>query len=84
MTRKDYIEAARILRETDLAWVSRNELVDRFVTWFADDNPRFSPTKFREAAGYVVPPRFDHNLPTDHPSNVAALASGHSESRRVS
>lgn len=50
MSRKDYVEAARILRETDMPAELRFELVSRFVTMFADDNARFSSSRFREAA----------------------------------
>jgi hypothetical protein len=49
VTRKDYVEVARILREADLSDEQRARLVARFVTFFADDNPRFSPTRFRDA-----------------------------------
>jgi hypothetical protein len=50
MSRKDYREAARILREAEyLSAEARSRLVASFVTLFADDNPRFSPSKFREA-----------------------------------
>jgi hypothetical protein len=50
MSRKDYNEAARILRETAMPAEVRSALVARFVTMFADDNPRFSPSRFRSAA----------------------------------
>lgn len=50
MSRKDYVEAARIIRETAMASDTRAALVTRFVTMFADDNPRFSPSRFRAAA----------------------------------
>jgi hypothetical protein len=49
MSRKDYVEAARILRETPMDEETRAALVSRFVTMFADDNPRFSASRFREA-----------------------------------
>ena len=49
MSRKNYIEAARIIRETAMPSETRAALVSRFVTMFADDNPRFSPSRFREA-----------------------------------
>ncbi len=49
MSRKDYNEAARILRETAMPDETRSQLVARFVTMFADDNARFSPSRFREA-----------------------------------
>lgn len=50
MSRKDYVEAARILRETPMPSETRGELVARFVTMFADDNARFSPSRFRDAS----------------------------------
>jgi hypothetical protein len=50
MSRKDYVEAARILRDTPMPAETRAALVGRFVTFFADDNAQFSPSKFREAA----------------------------------
>lgn len=50
MSRKDYVEAARILRETPMESETRAALVARFVTMFANDNARFSPSRFREAA----------------------------------
>ena len=49
MSRKDYVEAARILSETAMPSETRAALVARFVTMFADDNARFSPSRFREA-----------------------------------
>ena len=49
MSRKDYVEAARIIREEHMTKETRKRLVARFVTFFADDNPRFSPSRFREA-----------------------------------
>ena len=49
MSRKDYNEAARILRETTMTKETRAALVSSFVVMFADDNARFSPIRFREA-----------------------------------
>ena len=50
MSRRDYLEAARIVREADyLTPAARARLVADLVTFFADDNPRFSPAKFRAA-----------------------------------
>lgn len=49
MSRKDYIAAAAILREVDVSEGQREELARRFATFFADDNPRFSRTRFLEA-----------------------------------
>lgn len=50
MSRRDYIAIAEILRETPMESETRAQLVARFVTTFADDNARFSPSRFREAA----------------------------------
>lgn len=50
MSRKDYNEVARILGETAMRSETREALVTRFVSMFADDNPRFSSSRFREAA----------------------------------
>lgn len=50
MSRKDYVEAARIIREAGyLSREARVRLVSDLVTFFADDNPRFSPARFRQA-----------------------------------
>lgn len=50
MSRKDYREAARIIREADyLTPVARARLVADLVTFFADGKPRFSSAKFRAA-----------------------------------
>lgn len=50
MSRKDYVAIAEILRETPMESETRAQLVARFVTTLADDNARFSPSRFREAA----------------------------------
>jgi hypothetical protein len=49
VSRKDYVETARILRETPMKSETRSALVGRFVTMFANDNPRFLPSRFRAA-----------------------------------
>ena len=49
MTRKHYVAIAKILRVTPMEHETRTQLVARFVSVLADDNPRFSPTRFREA-----------------------------------
>ncbi len=50
MSRKDYVAVARIIREAAyLSEEARGRLVAELVTFFADDNPRFSPSRFREA-----------------------------------
>jgi hypothetical protein len=51
MTRKDYVETARILNNfVDV--IDKNdfdELVFEFSEWFASDNPRFDESKFYDA-----------------------------------
>jgi hypothetical protein len=54
MSRKDYIAAAEILRAVSMPDPARAELVSRFVTFFADDSPRFSPSRFRAASEPVA------------------------------
>ena len=50
MSRKHYVEVARIVREaTYLDDEGRAGIVSDLVTYFADDNPRFSPSRFRAA-----------------------------------
>ena len=50
MTRKHYVEAARIVREAEyLSSEARARLVSDLVTFFGDDNPRFTPSRFRAA-----------------------------------
>jgi hypothetical protein len=50
MSRRDYIEAARIVREADyLTPEARGRLISDLVTFFADDNAKFLPSKFRAA-----------------------------------
>jgi hypothetical protein len=68
MSRKDYVEAARILRDTPMPATTRALLVARFVTMFADDNPRFSPSRFREAS-----------TPDIEPDTVAAITEAQRE-----
>ena len=57
MTRKDYVETARIL-----AYVSDkthpavfSKMVVDFAEMFAKDNVRFDPKRFYEAANYKIP-----------------------------
>ena len=51
MTRKDYVETARILNNfVDV--IDKNDfddLVFQFSEWFASDNPRFDESKFYDA-----------------------------------
>ena len=55
MSRKDYVAAARIVREADYrSTTARTRLVSDLVTFFADDNPRFVPSRFREACEATV------------------------------
>ena len=55
MSRKDYVEAARIIREASyLNAGARALVVSALVTFFAEDNPRFSPSRFREACAPLV------------------------------
>jgi hypothetical protein len=50
MSRRHYIELARIVREASyLSDDARRRLVADLVTFCADDNARFSPSRFREA-----------------------------------
>jgi hypothetical protein len=57
MTRKDYVETARIL-----AYVSDkihpavfSKTVNDFAEMFAKDNPRFDVERFHQASNYRVP-----------------------------
>jgi hypothetical protein len=57
MTRKDYVETARILNKF-VNYIDKNdfdELVFEFSEWFASDNPRFDESKFYDACVDVVP-----------------------------
>ncbi len=51
MTRKDYVETAKILNNfVDV--IDKNDfddLVFQFSEWFASDNPRFDESKFYDA-----------------------------------
>lgn len=65
MTRKDYEAIASAIlsvrgnieaRNLDVVrlsseWGITNEIIDKLVTVFANDNPRFQADKFREACG---------------------------------
>jgi hypothetical protein len=53
MSRKDYVETARVLRATPMTSETRAALVARFITMFADDNRQFSPERFRAACEVV-------------------------------
>jgi hypothetical protein len=50
MTRKDYVEVAKIISKHSKGDVCRLDvLIDDFAFWFAEDNPRFNMEKFMEA-----------------------------------
>lgn len=49
MSKKDYVAIAEILRDVPMRSETRAQLVSRFCTMLADDNPRFNPSRFREA-----------------------------------
>jgi len=51
MTRKDYVETAKILNQFVDGMDSHvfNDLVFEFSEWFASDNPRFDENKFYDA-----------------------------------
>ena len=51
MTRKDYVETAKILNEyvNLIDQFTFEDLVNDFCDMFFADNPKFSPTKFEEA-----------------------------------
>jgi hypothetical protein len=51
MTRKDYVETAKILNQFADSIDSHvfNDLVFEFSEWFAADNPRFDEDKFYDA-----------------------------------
>jgi flavodoxin len=51
MTRKDYVETAKILNKfvDDIDSNDFDQLVFEFSEWFASDNPRFDESKFYDA-----------------------------------
>jgi flavodoxin len=51
MTRKDYIETAKILNKFSDSIDSHDfdNLIFEFSEWFASDNPRFDESKFYDA-----------------------------------
>jgi hypothetical protein len=51
MTRKDYVETAKILNqfENEIDSKTFQDLVFEFSEWFASDNPRFDESKFWDA-----------------------------------
>jgi|APGre2960657404_1045060.scaffolds.fasta_scaffold95901_2 hypothetical protein len=53
MTRKDYQETAKILKQyaDEIHPAIFNDLVDEFSEMFEKDNPRFDPERFEKATG---------------------------------
>ena len=51
MTRKDYVETAKILNRfvNDIDANDFDELIFQFSEWFLSDNPRFDESKFYDA-----------------------------------
>jgi hypothetical protein len=51
MTRKDYVETAKILNQftTEIDSKTFQDLVFEFSEWFSADNPRFDEDKFWDA-----------------------------------
>ena len=51
MTRKDYVETAKILNKfiNKIDSLEFQDLVFEFSEWFASDNPRFDEQKFYDA-----------------------------------
>jgi hypothetical protein len=51
MTRKDYIETAKILNQfaDEIDSKQFQDLIFEFSEWFASDNPRFDENKFWDA-----------------------------------
>ena len=51
MTRKDYVETAKILNQfaDRMDSHSFNDLVFEFSEWFSSDNPRFDENRFYDA-----------------------------------
>ncbi len=49
MTKKDYILAARIIRESRATRAAKADLRDAFAAFFAADNPHFDLERWREA-----------------------------------
>jgi hypothetical protein len=51
MTRKDYIETAKILNQfaNEIESKQFQDLIFEFSEWFASDNPRFDESKFWDA-----------------------------------
>ena len=51
MTRKDYVETAKILNQfaNEMDSKTFKDLVFEFIEWFSADNPRFDEDKFWDA-----------------------------------
>lgn len=55
MTRKDYIEVAKIISKHSKGEHCRLDILkDDFAFWFAEDNPRFNMEKFLEACSEQI------------------------------
>ena len=56
MTRKDYVETAKILSlsKDEIELGTYLDLVYNFVDWFAEDNPNFQEKKFAQACGLDI------------------------------
>ena len=56
MTRKDYVETAKILANyrEDISSLRYLDMVYDFSDWFAEDNPNFNETKFLQACGLDI------------------------------
>lgn len=49
MTKKDYIRAAELIRRSGQK-KNQDVIIDMFVSFFWEDNPKFSSERFRAAA----------------------------------
>jgi len=51
MTRKDYVETAKILNQfaNEIELKTFQDLIFEFSEWFSADNPRFDENKFYDA-----------------------------------
>lgn len=71
MSRKDYVEVARILKDVDMPPPVRAELAMEFSSFFKRDNARFDIDRFYAAVGFTgyrgnpgrkVPGKFDDSV----------------------
>jgi len=49
MTKKNYLQAVSVIIETNTTELEIQLLIDTFVDFFKDDNPRFDEVRFRKA-----------------------------------